>query len=51
MFLSGGLSVAAYVLLAMGLLLAAPAVLGAAILIGIGDTWLDVRSRTSEPAA
>ena len=51
MFLSGGLSVAAYVLLALGLLLAAPAVLGAAILIGIGDTWLDIRSRTSGPAA
>jgi hypothetical protein len=51
MFMSGGLSMAGYLLFAIGLVLAAPAVIGAAILIGIGDTWLDVRTRAEESAA
>ncbi len=51
MFVSGGLSLFAYVLFALGLLLAAPVVVGAAILIGVGDTWLDLRARVGGTAA
>jgi len=47
-FVSGGLSLLGYVLFALGLLVAPPVVLGVAMLIGIGDTWLDVRARASE---
>ena len=47
-FLSGGLSLVGYVMFAVGLLFAAPVVLAVAILIGIGDTWLDVRGRASD---
>jgi hypothetical protein len=45
MFLSGGLSVFGYVLLVLGLVLMPPLVLTGAMVVGIGDTWLDVRSR------
>lgn len=50
MFLSSGLSVVGYVLVVFGLVFLPPVVLGAAMLVGIGDTWLDIRSR-SEAAA
>jgi len=50
MFLSSGLSVFGYVLVVFGLVFLPPVVLGAAMLVGIGDTWLDIRSR-SEAAA
>lgn len=50
MFISGGLSLFGYVLLAMALVLAAPVVLGVAMVVGIGDTWLDVRARLRETA-
>lgn len=45
MFLSGGLSVFGYVLVALGLVFVPPLVLTGAMVVGIGDTWLDVRSR------
>lgn len=45
MFVSGGLSPLGYVALGFGLLAAPPIVVGAAVLIGIGDTWLDLRAR------
>ena len=45
MFLSGGLSVLGYALLLLGLLVAAPVFMSMAVLIGVGDTWLDLRSR------
>ena len=45
MFVSGGISLLGYVLFALGLLVAAPYVVGVAIVIGIGDTWLDLRER------
>ena len=51
MFISGGLSLFGYVLLAIGVALAAPVVIGMAMMIGIGDTWLDVRARVREIAA
>jgi hypothetical protein len=50
MFVSSGLSVMGYVLVAFGLIFVPPAVLGAAMLIGIGDTWLDIRSRSQAVA-
>ena len=50
MFLSSGLSAFGYALVAVGLVFVPPVVLGAAMLVGIGDTWLDIRSK-SEAAA
>lgn len=50
-FLSGGFSLFGYVMLAFVLVIAAPAVLGVALLIGIGDTWLDVRGRVGQETA
>jgi hypothetical protein len=50
-FVTGGLSFVSYLLLAMAVVLVAPAVLGAAVLIGIGDTWLDFRARARQAAA
>ncbi len=44
-FLSGGLSMLGYMLMLVGLLLAAPVFMSMAVLIGVGDTWLDLRSR------
>jgi len=46
MFLSSGLSVFGYLLVGFGLVFVPPAVLGAAMLVGIGDTWLDIRTRS-----
>lgn len=51
MFLSGGLSLFGYVLVGLGLLLVPPLVLMGALVVGIGDTWLDVRSRVGSEAA
>lgn len=48
MYISGGLSLFGYVLLAISLVLAAPVVVGVAMVVGIGDTWLDVRARLRE---
>ena len=48
LWLYGGLSVAGVALLVIGLLLAAPVLIGAALFIGIGDTWLDLRARALE---
>ena len=45
MFVSGGMSLFGYVMLTVGLLLAAPVVVGIAMMVGIGDTWLDARAR------
>lgn len=45
LFLSGGLSLFGYALLAFGLVFLPPLVLTGAVVIGIGDTWLDVRGR------
>lgn len=51
MFLSGGLSLAGYALLAFGLIFLPPLVLTGAMVIGIGDTWLDVRGRARARSA
>ncbi len=45
MFLSGGLSVFGYALFVLGMLFVPPLVLTGALVIGIGDTWLDARTR------
>jgi hypothetical protein len=45
MFLSGGLSMLGYALVLLGLIVAAPVFMSMAVLIGVGDTWLDLRSR------
>jgi hypothetical protein len=44
-FLGGGQSLFGLLMLAMAVLLAAPVVVTGAMVIGIGDTWLDVRGR------
>jgi hypothetical protein len=44
-FLSGGLSALGYALMLVGLVIAAPVFMSMAMLIGVGDTWLDLRSR------
>jgi hypothetical protein len=51
LFLSGGLSLFGYVMLAFGLIFLPPLVLTGAMVIGIGDTWLDVRRRTGPASA
>lgn len=47
LFLSGGLSVLGTAFLVAGMLFVAPLVLGAALVVGLGDTWLDLRRRAS----
>ena len=50
-FLGGGVSALGALLLALGLLFVAPVVLAGALVIGLGDTWLDIRGRIREAAA
>ncbi len=45
LFLSGGLSFLGMVLLVFGLLFVPPVLLAGAMIIGLGDTWLDIRGR------
>lgn len=47
-FISGGLSLFGFMMFSLGVVLAAPVVLGIAVLVGVVDTWLDVRSRVRE---
>lgn len=51
MFVSGGISLLGFVTLVVGLVLAAPILMAMAMVIGIGDTWLDIRSRIRATAA
>jgi hypothetical protein len=51
LFVSGGLSLLGFLTFVFALVLAAPVLFGVAMLIGIGDTWLDIRARTGERAA
>ena len=50
-FVSRGLSLIGYGVVALGLLLFSPVVVGTAMLIGIADTWLDLRARVGETTA
>jgi len=47
-FISGGVSLIGYVVTGVGLLLVPGILLGGALVIGVGDTWLDVRGRVAE---
>lgn len=51
MFFYGGVSLFGGTLLALGLLFVAPVILGGAMVIGLGDTWLDLRERARELVA
>lgn len=48
--LRGGLSPLGWFLVGLGLVFAAPALLTGAFLVGLGDTWLDLRARANGPA-
>ncbi len=45
LFLSGGLSLLSGLLVAVGLVLAGPILILGAMIVGLGDSWLDLRSR------
>lgn len=47
-FVSGGLSLFGCLTFTVVFLLGAPLLVGVAVLLGIGDTWLDLRARVSE---
>jgi len=51
LFLSGGLSRLGYLLLGVGMIFVSPLILAGAMVIGIGDTWLDVRGKVGSLAA
>jgi len=44
-FLNGGISLAGSLLLALAFLFVAPIMLGGAMVVGLGDTWLDLRTK------
>lgn len=50
-FVNGGLSWFGASLIALGMFLLAPVVVGSALLVGIVDTWLDLRARVSAVAS
>jgi hypothetical protein len=50
-FVSGGPSLLGYLAFVVGLVLAAPILIGMAMVVGIGDTWLDIRARIRASAA
>jgi hypothetical protein len=50
-YLSGGISFVGFTLLALGILFAGPVVVGFAVLLGVADTWLDVRARAASIAS
>ena len=42
---SGGISLLGTAMIVLGILFAAPVVIGVAVLLGVADTWLDLRTR------
>lgn len=48
---SGGISLFGTAMIVLGLLFAAPVVIGFAVLLGVADTWLDLRARAESMAA
>ncbi|MFW6200933.1 MAG: DUF2232 domain-containing protein, partial [Gemmatimonadota bacterium] len=44
-FLNGGISLAGSLLLALAFVFVAPVMLGGAMVVGLGDTWLDLRTK------
>ncbi|MDG2283350.1 MAG: hypothetical protein P8L45_09525, partial [Longimicrobiales bacterium] len=49
-FVNGGLSLLGILMFILGVLFAAPLVVGFAALLGIADTWLDLRARAEAMA-
>lgn len=47
LFMSGGLSLVGVFLLALGILFVFPVLVAGAAIIGLGDTWLDIRTKGS----
>jgi hypothetical protein len=47
LFVNGGISALGVVTLALGMMFLAPVILAGALVIGLGDTWLDIRTRAS----
>jgi hypothetical protein len=45
LFLSGGIGIPGALLLAIGFVLAAPVLLAGAMVVGVGDSWVDLRAR------
>lgn len=45
LFLSGGIGIPGAILLAIGFVLAAPVLLAGAMVVGVGDSWVDLRAR------
>ncbi len=50
LFINGGISTLGVVALTVGMLFLAPALVIGALLIGLGDTWLDLRKRATRTA-
>jgi len=50
LFLSGGVSLLGSLLLALAVLFVAPVIAAAALVVGLGDTWLDLRERARHAA-
>jgi hypothetical protein len=50
LFVNGGISAFGVGLLALGMMFLAPVILAGALLIGLGDTWLDIRTRAARAA-
>ena len=48
---SGGISLLGITMIVLGVLFAAPVVIGFAVLLGVADTWLDLRARAESMAA
>jgi hypothetical protein len=48
---SGGISLFGYAMIALGLVFMAPAVIAFAVLLGVADTWLDLRTRAASLSA
>jgi hypothetical protein len=48
---SGGISLLGTTMIVLGVLFAAPVVIGFAVLLGVADTWLDLRARAESMAA
>ena len=47
LFVNGGISALGVVTLALGMMFLAPVILAGALVIGLGDTWLDIRTRAA----
>jgi hypothetical protein len=51
LFLNGGVTVFGFFFLAVGMLFLAPVLIMGALVVGVGDTWLDLRSKATAIAA